>query len=49
MIISDFFSRRSGADLGEIGRLRPPPVKVHIVPPKSRDQELYERRQSRQG
>jgi predicted phage terminase large subunit-like protein len=33
----------------KLGRLRPPPAKVHVVPPKSRDQELYERRQSRQG
>jgi hypothetical protein len=33
----------------KLGRLRPPPAKVQIVPPKSRDQELYERRRSRQG
>jgi len=33
----------------KLGRLKPLPVKVHIVPPKSRDQELCERRQSRHG
>ena len=33
----------------QLGRFRPPPAKVQIVPPKSRDQELYERRRSRQG
>jgi hypothetical protein len=32
----------------KLGRLRPPPVKVQVIPPKSRDQELYERRQRRQ-
>jgi len=32
----------------ELARLRPPPVKVPVIPPKSRDQELYERRQRRQ-
>ncbi len=32
----------------KLGRLRPRPAKVHIVPPKSRDQELYDRRRSRQ-
>ena len=32
----------------ELGRLRPPPVKVQVIPPKSRDQELHERRQWRQ-
>ena len=32
----------------ELGRLRPPPVKVQVIPPKSREQELHERRQSRQ-
>ena len=39
-------ARRCGLNLG---RLRPPPIKVQIVPPKSRDQELYERRRWRQG
>ena len=38
-------ARRWGLNLG---RLRPPPVKVQVIPPKSRDQELYERRQRRQ-
>jgi phage terminase large subunit-like protein len=33
----------------KLGRFRPPPAKFQIVPPKSRDQELYERRRSRQG
>jgi hypothetical protein len=33
----------------QLGRFRPPPAKVQIVPPKSRDQELYERRRSREG
>ena len=33
----------------KLGRLRPPQIKVQIVPPKSRDQELYDRRQWRQG
>src|SRR5271165_4939262 len=33
----------------KLGRFRPPPVKVQVIPPKSRDQELYERRQSRHG
>jgi hypothetical protein len=39
-------ARRWGLNLG---RLRPPQIKVQIVPPKSRDQELYDRRQRRQG
>ena len=34
-------ARRRGLKLR---RLRPPPVKVQVIPPKSRDQELYERR-----
>jgi phage terminase large subunit-like protein len=34
----------------KLGRLRPPPAKVQVVvPPKSRDQELYDRRRWRQG
>ena len=33
----------------ELGRLKPPSVKVQVIPPKSRDQELYERRRWRQG
>ena len=33
----------------KLGRLRPPQIKVQVVPPKSRDQELYDRRQWRQG
>jgi len=33
----------------KLGRLRPPPAKVQVVPPKSRDQELFERRRWRQG
>ena len=33
----------------KLGRFRPPPAKVQIVPPKSRDQELYDRRRLRQG
>jgi hypothetical protein len=32
----------------KLGRFRPPPVKVQVIP-KSRDQELYDRRRSRQG
>ena len=32
----------------KLGRLRPRPAKVHIIPPKSRDQELHDRRRSRQ-
>ena len=32
----------------KLGRLRPPPAKVHVVPPKSRDQEFHDRRRSRQ-
>ena len=32
----------------KLARLRSPPVKVPVIPPKSRDQELYERRQRRQ-
>jgi hypothetical protein len=28
----------------ELGRLKPPSVKVQVIPPKSPDQELYERR-----
>ena len=39
-------ARRRGLKLG---RLRPPPVKVQVIPPKSRDQELYERRRWSQG
>jgi hypothetical protein len=27
--------------------LKPPPAKVQIIPPKSRDQELFDRRRSR--
>ena len=33
----------------KLGRLRPPPAKIQICPPKSRDQELHDRRQWRQG
>jgi hypothetical protein len=40
-----FEARRWGLKLG---RLRQPPVKVQVIPPKSRDQELHERRQRRQ-
>jgi hypothetical protein len=32
----------------KLGRLRLPPVKVQAVPPKSRDQELHDRRRLRQ-
>ena len=39
-------ARRRGLKLG---RLRPPPVKVQVIPPKSRDQEFYERRRWSQG
>jgi phage terminase large subunit-like protein len=31
-----------------LGRFRPPPAKVQVVPPKSRAQELHDRRRSRQ-
>ncbi len=31
----------------KLGRLKPPPAKVQVVPSKSRDQELYDRRRSR--
>ena len=31
-----------------LGRLRPPPVKVQFIPPKSHDQELHDRRRRRQ-
>ena len=33
----------------KLGRLRLPPVTVQVIPPKSRDQELYDRRQWRRG
>ena len=33
----------------KLGRLRPPPAKLQVVPPKSRDQELHDRRRARQG
>jgi hypothetical protein len=33
----------------KLGRLRLPPVKVQAVPPKSRDQELHDRRQWGRG
>ena len=32
----------------KLGRFRPPPAKFQIVPPKSRDQELHDRRRLRQ-
>ena len=39
-----------GPSLGPQARaVGPPPVKVQIVPPKSRDQELWDRRQSASG
>ena len=31
----------------KLGRLKPPPIRIQVPPPKSRDQELYERRRSR--
>ena len=33
----------------KLGRIVLPPVKVQIIPPKSRDQELWDRRRSGQG
>ena len=39
-------ARRRGLQLGRVVLL---PVKVEVVPPKSRDQELWDRRRSRQG